>query len=764
MRINSDKILEGLNPQQIEAVKHKDGPLLIFAGAGSGKTMVITHRIAYLITEYGVDPHHIIALTFTNKAAREMKERLAILLGNYSEMLWVSTFHFACARMLRENLKKCEMPINKNFIIFDTIDQQNIIKKSVSELIEKGAFIQKDLDTLNLNADKICYAISHSKQRMIHYNDDDKLKQYLEEEKYEFIRRIYRHYQEKLIESNALDFEDLILTTIDMFLKYKSVLEPYQKRFRYVLVDEYQDTNYIQYIFLRMLTAVYKNLCVVGDDDQSIYSWRGANINNIINFEKDFPGAKVIKLEQNYRSTQNILNVASKVIENNLSRKEKKLWTEQGSGQPINLLIASDEFDEARSIVDEIVKLQSEEKIEYSEIAVLYRVNALSRQFEELLNQKKIPYRIFGGIKYYSRKEIKDVLAYIRLIINPADNISFMRIINQPQKGIGNTTIKKLELIGAEKNKSLFDVITTKDDLEEIPAGTKKKLEEFSNVILGFKEKINSESKDDFIKGLIEKVGYLKMLKDEGTVEAQSRLENIYELINSIKQYFDLNTENIFENFLEEVALINDYENEETTYNGKDYVSLMTFHNAKGLEFKVVFIVAMERNIFPHIKSLDNAEQMEEERRLCYVAMTRAKEKLYLSYANARNWYGRFSISIPSKFLKEIPEEMLSRRESYSSFEPFVRDKGFGKRFRTSDVSFSKKNVAIKTSRTKPLSSDESFIVDLDVGDKVKHNQLGIGVIIEMSGYGMDKIAKIIFENGQQVDIMLRYGKLERIK
>jgi len=762
MIINSKKILESLNPQQIKAVQHKDGPLLIFAGAGSGKTRVITHRIAYLIAEHNVDPTHIIALTFTNKAAREMKERLASLLGTYSELLWVSTFHSACAKILRNNLNKCEMSVNRDFVIFDTIDQQNIIKKCVSELEEKGAFTQKELDMLNLNHNNIYYNISHSKQKKIHYNDDEKLNHSVGADRFPIIKKIYAAYQTKLIESNALDFEDLILTTIDMFLKYKPILESYQNRFRYILVDEYQDTNYIQYILLRMLTTLHKNLCVVGDDDQSIYSWRGANIKNIINFETDSPGTKIIKLEQNYRSTANILGVASKVIENNLSRKEKKLWTEQESGRPVILLIASDELDEARNIIDEIAKLHAEENIDYSEMAVLYRVNALSRQFEELLNQKKIPYKIFGGIKFYSRKEIKDVLSYIRLIINPADNISFLRIINIPKRGIGDTTVKKLEQIGSERNMSLFDVITNSDDLEEFPAGIRKKLEELSGSILKFKEKIDSMPEDEFVKELVEKIGYVKMLEDENTVEAQSRLENVYELINSIKQYFNENPENSFENFLEEVALINDYENEETLYNGQDYVSLMTFHNAKGLEFKAVFIVAMERNIFPHIKSLNDAEQMEEERRLCYVAITRAKERLYLSYANSRNWYGRFAISIPSVFLKEIPENMLIRKESIKT--AFVSPELDYRNRWASSFSGSHKNIKEKMRRKEHTIPDESLFLDLDVGDKVRHTQLGIGVIIQMSGYGMDKIARVIFESGQQVDIMLRYGKLVKAR
>ncbi len=751
MKKDDERILAGLNPQQILAVKHKENPLLIFAGAGSGKTRVITHRIAYLINEYGVNPSNIIALTFTNKAAKEMKERLTSLLGDFSKTLWVSTFHSACVRMLRNNLSKCKMPITKDFVIFDSIDQLNIIKKCVADLIEKGFFTQRELDTHNLTPNNIHHRISHSKQAMIHYYDDDKLIKFIHPVEYPYIKEVYQLYQGRITDSNGLDFDDLLLMTIDMFRKYKDALQQYQGRFKYILVDEYQDTNSIQYILLRMLTAIHKNLCVVGDDDQSIYSWRGADIRNIIEFERDFQGTRVIKLEQNYRSTQNILNAASYVIKNNVSRKEKKLWTKRIVGEPVVLSIASDELDEARMVIDEIMKLQSDDGLKYSDMAILYRVNALSRQFEELLNQKRIPYKIFGGIKFYSRKEIKDILAYLRLISNTSDDVSLLRIINLPKRGIGQTTLVKLEKVSQGKGMSIFDFLSDDENLKEFAGRTRKKLQNFVSLIEKLKDKVDEISEDDFIREIAEKSGYFKMLEDEKTVEAQSRLENIYELISSVEQYFDENPESDFNNFLEDVALINDYENEDTSYDGEDYVSLMTFHNAKGLEFKAVFIVAMERNIFPHRKSLDNSKQIEEERRLCYVAMTRAKEKLYLSFANTRNWYGRFATSIPSVFIKEIPNEMLVRRESLNV--PSRLTKSYTDKREWKGQSLKKqKNVV-----------DETFLVDLDVGDKIRHKQLGIGVILKMSGYGMDKIATIIFENGQQVDIMLRYGKLKKI-
>lgn len=649
------ELLNGLNKEQKEAVLHNEGPLLILAGAGSGKTRVLTHRIAYLIQQQGVYPSNILAITFTNKAAREMRERIDSLIGDLSNDMWVGTFHSICIRILRRDIEK--LGYDSSFVIYDTSDQQVVIKECLKEL---------NINDKNFPPKSVLETIGKQKDELIDANHFEKL--YASDFRLGKIAKIYKLYEKKLKNNNALDFDDIIMNTIKLFDQYPEVLGFYQRKFRYVLVDEYQDTNTAQYTLVQKLSEAHKNLCVVGDDDQSIYGWRGANIRNILDFEKDFKGCKTVKLEQNYRSTQNILDAANQVISNNSGRKCKSLWTENKGGSKIVVCENENEHEEALYTAREIQRLTNEEEKKYKDFAVLYRINAQSRVLEEMFMREGLPYKIIGGQKFYDRKEIKDIIAYLRLIQNPADNVSLKRVINVPKRGIGDATVDAAEELALESGISIFSVISTAEECPTLKRAAQK-LVNFSNMILKLRTMKENMSISDLLGMVIDDTGILKEYETEDTVEAQSRVENIKELKSVALEFEKQNEENSLEEFLANISLVSDIDNLEEE---QDYVVLMTMHSAKGLEFPIVFIPGMEEGVFPGYRAMtEGPEQLEEERRLCYVGITRAREKLYLSNARFRTLFGNSSYNKPSRFLSEIPENLVEYpfKQSRNSFD-----------------------------------------------------------------------------------------------
>jgi len=636
-------LLNGLNAEQKNAVLHDEGPLLILAGAGSGKTRVLTNRIAYLIREQGVLPYNILAITFTNKAAREMRERIDNLIGNLGNDMWVGTFHSICIRMLRRDIEK--LGYDKSFVIYDTQDQQVVIKECIKEL---------NINEKNFPPKSVLETIGKQKDELIDAAHFEKL--YASDFRMGKIGKLYSLYQKKLKSNNALDFDDIIMNTIRLFDQNPEVLEYYQRKFRYILVDEYQDTNTAQYTLVRKLSEAHGNLCVVGDDDQSIYGWRGANIRNILDFEKDFKGCKTIKLEQNYRSTQNILDAANYVIKNNTGRKSKSLWTDNKGGSRIVICENDNEHEEALYTAREIQRLAREDNRKYREFAVLYRINAQSRVLEEMFMREGLPYKIVGGQKFYDRKEIKDIIAYLRLIQNPADNVSLKRVVNVPKRGIGDATVDAAENLALESGVSIFSIISNAEECPSLKRAANK-LGNFSTMILKLRTMKENMGIAQLLDLVVDDTGILREYEMENTVEAQSRIENIKEL-KSVAMEFEKNSEdNSLEEFLAHVSLVSDLDN---LQEEQDYVVLMTMHSAKGLEFPVVFIPGLEEGVFPGYRAItEGPDQLEEERRLCYVGITRAREKLYLSNARFRTLFGNSSYNKPSRFLSEIPDELV---------------------------------------------------------------------------------------------------------
>lgn len=635
--------LENLNERQREAVLHTEGPLLIFAGAGSGKTRVLTYRIAYLIDEKGVYPSNILAITFTNKAAREMKERVHGLIGNTDNM-WISTFHSACVRILRKNIESLKN-YKKNFVIFDTKDQETLIKECLKEL---------NLNEKNFPFRAVSTEISGAKDKLMTPEE------YYDKNMHDIRKRkladIYMLYQKKLQKNNALDFDDIINVTVELFKLNPEILEYYQNKFRYIMVDEYQDTNFSQYTFIRLLAGQHRNICVVGDDDQGIYSFRGADIGNILNFEKDFPGAKVVKLEQNYRSTETILEAANAVISNNYGRKSKKLWTDKGKGRSIIYHYAVDEREEANFIMDEVERMIAQENRELGEFAILYRTNAQSRVLEEACMSHGLPYRIVGGFKFYDRKEVKDIIAYLRVIQNPDEDLSLKRIINIPKRGIGNTTLEAISKHARATGDSLFGALLDADSIEGVGTKAKKGIKEFVKLMSGLMGIAETERVSVLVKEVLERTGYLEELEKGGDEESLTRAENIKELLSATFEFEELNESALLPEFLEQMALMSDID---TVEENKDALIMMTLHSAKGLEFPFVFISGMEEGVFPSQRSYFEEKQMEEERRLMYVGITRAKERLYLTAAFERTLYGNTTYNTISKFVREIPKELL---------------------------------------------------------------------------------------------------------
>lgn len=647
MSISAEQIVNGLNQQQKEAVRHTDGPLLIMAGAGSGKTRVLTHRIAYLLHEKDVAPRNILAITFTNKAAREMKERVHKLVGHEAEEIWMSTFHSLCVRILRRDIDR--IGIDRNFSILDASDQLSVVKQVLKDL---------NLDPKKWDPRALLSRISSAKNEL---KDPEQFAQETGDYFDQIALKVYKQYQQTLLKNQSLDFDDLIMQTIQLFKRVPEVLSYYQRRFQYIHVDEYQDTNHAQYQLVKMLAERYQNLCVVGDSDQSIYRWRGADIQNILSFEEDYPDARVILLEQNYRSTKKILEAANHVIERNTSRKPKKLWTSNEDGEWIQYYQATTENDEAMYVADQIEKLRREKGWSYRDMAVLYRTNAQSRAIEEVFVKAGIPYQMVGGTKFYDRKEIKDLLAYLRLIANPNDDISFQRVVNVPKRGIGKTSMDKLSTYAQNHELSLFEAVSEAEHI-----GLSKKaansLMDFQQMIKNWNQMQEYLSITEMVEEVLEKTGYEEMLKREKTLESVSRLENIEEFKTVTNRFEEENDDKTLIAFLTDLALISDIDQMDDE-NDDDKVVMMTLHSAKGLEFPAVFLIGMEENIFPHSRSLMDDDEMEEERRLAYVGITRAEKLLYLTHAQMRTLYGRTNTNPLSRFIEEIPEALIEGRE-----------------------------------------------------------------------------------------------------
>jgi DNA helicase II / ATP-dependent DNA helicase PcrA len=710
--LSSKSILKDLNPQQREAVQHLDGPLLVLAGAGSGKTRVLTRRVAYLIEHYHVSPGNILAVTFTNKAAGEMKERVAALLKGSPGKVWVSTFHSFCVRLLRREVEKLGYKLN--FVIYDTSDQQKLLAGVLKEL--------------NLNSDKnrikmTLRSISRAKNELV---SPEEYSNNISDLWMKNTARAYSLYQDKLKDSNALDFDDLIMKTVELFEKYPPVLKYYQDRFQYISVDEYQDVNTAQYQLVQLLAGKYRNICVVGDPDQGIYGFRGADISNILNFEQDYPDARIVKLEQNYRSRAKILEAAHGVISNNLARKEKKLWTDRGSGQDLTLYLASDEKDEA-AFLCKIVGDLLQKGYRYEDIAVLYRTNAQSRALEEMLIKYAVPYQVVGGLRFYERMEIKDIISYLRVICNPADEVSLSRIINRPTRGIGQGTLGKLQQYANRMGLSLYQAGLRADEISTLSPAFQERVKGFFSLMEEFKAASETMTVDKLTRKILLETGYQRELEEEGSLQARNRLDNIKE-IYSVMQDSLKGENNTLAGFLEEVSLLSDIDQ---INEGGDLITLMTLHSAKGLEFPVVFIVGMEEGIFPHSNSLMEAEGIEEERRLCYVGITRAKEELYLTMARERMRFGESQANMPSRFLKEISPHLLS---DFNKQSPDTPDK--------------------KTSSGKNYS--------YKVGQRVLHPKWGIGEIIEINNnQGLE--LKVKFSRGNPRTLLAEFAPLQRV-
>ncbi len=648
------KYLEGLNPRQQEAVEHTEGPLLVLAGAGSGKTRVITHRIAYLIEEKGVPPEKILAITFTNKAAAEMRERVDRLINSpVSKYIWVNTFHSTCVRILRRDADKINY--DPNFAIYDAKDQEALIKECLREL---------NIDDKRFPPRSIMAEISNAKDNLL--APEDYSKEVRGDFRKEIIARVYEKYQEKLVKNNGMDFDDLIFNAIVLLTLRPDVLEYYQNRFKFILVDEYQDTNYAQYVLVSKLAQKHRNLFVVGDDDQSIYQWRGADVKNILEFEKDYPEVNVVKLEQNYRSTKNILEAANSIIKHNVFRKDKTLWTENPEGEKLKVYKALDERDEARFIAFKIKEMIKEEGKDYSDFALLYRTNAQSRVLEEVFMQEGLPYRLVGATQFYQRMEIKDLMAYLRVISNPADDFSLSRIINTPRRGIGRATLQALQDFAQRHNISLYEALVRYKENKHLGLRVHKNLKEFIELLGELKEQRNELGVIELIDLVLEKTGYLSELERQNIPESRGRIENLQEFKSVAYEFEKQNPGQGLEEFLAHVSLVTDAD---TIDERENAVFMMTMHSAKGLEFPVVFITGLEEGIFPHNRCLLKELELEEERRLCYVAVTRAKEKLFLTHAMVRTIYGNQKYNIPSRFLEEIPEELQEEAVFESAFE-----------------------------------------------------------------------------------------------
>lgn len=756
--------LSQLNTAQQEPTTHVEGPLMVIAGAGSGKTRVLTYRIAYLMQK-GIDSFSILALTFTNKAAREMKKRIAEIVGeSESKNLWMGTFHSVFARILRAEADRLGYP--SSFTIYDTQDSERLVKSIIKEM---------KLDSDIYKTKQIRNRISSFKNSLITvraYHNNPELVEADREARRSAMGNIYKNYVERCFKAGAMDFDDLLLKTNELLNRFPEVLAKYQDRFRYILVDEYQDTNHSQYLIVRALADKFQNICVVGDDAQSIYAFRGANIENILNFHKDYPDAKTYRLEQNYRSTQSIVEAANSVINHNQNKLDKKVWTANEQGDKIVIHRSPTDGDEGRYVAQSIFEQAMNQQLPYQSFAILYRTNAQSRAMEDALRKRNIPYRVFGGLSFYQRKEIKDMLAYLRLIVNPKDEESLKRVINYPGRGIGQTTINKLVVAAQENDLTLFDVVDQVGTLPlTINAGTKTKLINFATLIKSFQ--VANASQDAFATAdmVAKKTGLVQELKKEGTPEAVNRIENVEELLNGVRDFVEgqrelVDAKGSLVEFLEDVALATDFDNETPNENS---VSLMTIHLAKGLEFPHVFVVGMEDDLFPSAMSMNTRAEIEEERRLFYVALTRAEKQATLTYTQCRYRWGKLNDAEPSRFLTEIDPSFIDNRvvESGYQFTPLIDTSIFGHESK-SKVRLKKppqKTVKKPPGKLKPLSSTSSSpdldIGNIQVGSRVKHNRFGVGTIADIEGQGGDAKALIDFDGNGRKNLLLRFAKLE---
>ena len=734
-------IYDTLNTQQQEAVFHTEGPVLILAGAGSGKTRVLTHRIAYLIEEKGVNPWNIMAITFTNKAAGEMRERVDKIVGFGSESIWVSTFHSSCVRMLRRFIDR--LGFDTNFTIYDTDDQKTLMKDICKRL---------DIDTKIYKERSIMAAISSAKDELIG-PEEYELKVMGDFSKRK-IALAYKEYQKELKKNNALDFDDLIMKTVELFQACPDVLEYFQERFKYIMVDEYQDTNTAQFKFVSLLAGKYRNLCVVGDDDQSIYKFRGANIGNILGFENVFPDAKVVRLEQNYRSTQNILNAANQVIQNNMERKRKTLWTENEEGEKLHFRQFMNAYEEAEYIVGDISKKVREKDAQYRDIAILYRTNAQSRLFEEKFLMANIPYKLVGGVNFYARKEIKDLLAYLKTVDNARDDLAVRRIINVPKRGIGATTLTRVQDYAVSMGMSFYEALKEANAISTLGRAATK-VEPFVTFIQTLRSKAEYLSPSELLKDIIESTGYVKELEAEGTEEAEARIENIDELITKVVSYEEENEEPTLSGFLEEVALVADID----SVDGDDnQVLLMTLHSAKGLEFPFVYLAGMEDGMFPSYMTItsDDPTEIEEERRLCYVGITRAMKDLTLTCAQQRMIRGETQYNKVSRFIKEIPRELVELGREFQEKKPM--DIPMPTSFRQMKQAFKQPAFVPKKFEVKKADG-----LDYTVGDTVKHIKFGTGVVTAIVEGGRDYEVTVNFDKVGIKKMFASFAKLKKI-
>ena len=727
-----NSLLTGLNKEQQQAVQHTEGPLLILAGAGSGKTKVLTVRIAHLLAQ-GVNPYEILAITFTNKAAKEMKSRVEGLVGDVANRIWLSTFHSFCAKFLRFELDNF-LGYNSNFTIYDTSDSQAVIKAALKAL---------NLDDKYYPVGAMIAAISDAKNKLLFASDFRKQARDFYQQK---VADVYEYYERELRKNNALDFDDLLLVAVKLLQSNEALLDKYSKRFRYVMIDEYQDTNHAQYLLAKLLASHWKNIAVVGDADQSIYAWRGADIQNILDFEKDYPNCTSIKLEQNYRSTKIILDAANAVIENNEGRPKKNLWTDKTEGAKIQHFTAQSEHEEAAFIGDTIAKKHDIHGVPYGDMAILYRTNAQSRVFEEALIKRALPYIMVGGTKFYDRKEIKDVLAYLRVLYNPFDDLSLLRIINVPKRSIGATTVAKLQDYARANGTSLFMTLTQLHLVDSIKGKTKEKLEEFGILIFTLVAEMEDRTVLDILESILDRTGYLAQLEESTDPQDQARAENIGELLSVAKDFQDTNPSGTVEDFLEQVALVNDvdsFEQEESK------VTLMTLHAAKGLEFPIVFLGGLEEGLFPHSRTLMNPEEVEEERRLAYVGITRAEKELYISNATTRTVFGRTSSYLPSRFIDEIPEELVAGLRAKRKVPDDI------KRHVPQHMSVTSRPV------TKPIVRNE-VIADWKIGDTAIHSKWGNGKVINVAGEGAGMKLTIEFPTQGVRVVMAKFAPVKK--
>lgn len=764
------ELLNGLNDRQKEAVEYMDGPLLILAGAGSGKTRVLTYKIAYLLEKEIVKPWQILAITFTNKAAKEMKERVEGLIGQAAQDMWLGTFHSVCVRILKREIEL--LGYTRDFNIFDEIDKEKVIK----EVMKK------------LNIDEKVYPVGLlkseiSKAKEVMKDESQYQKDAMGDFRKEEIAKVYTMYQTTLRKNNSIDFDDIIMLTVKLFLENPDRLVYYQEKFNYILVDEYQDTNKTQFLLISLLSSGTGNICVVGDESQSIYGFRGADITNILNFEKEFPNAKIVKLEENYRSTQNILNAANEVIKNNSYKIDKVLWTQNKEGDKIDYKTLNNEYEEVEYVVDKIDEVCRKEEKKYSDFAVLFRTNAQARVLEEVFMKSGTPYKLIGGIKFYARKEIKDIISYLKLINNKNDNIALKRIINEPKRGIGDTAVDKLDMLATEKGVSIFELIQDSSNLTGIrSAGNIVMFRDMINNIVKEKENIKVS---ELIKKVLKDSGYEDMLNSEGTKETEIRFDNLMEFIGVAIEFENENAENSLEDFLESIALVSDVDNlDEST----EAVTLMTMHSAKGLEFEDVFLVGMEEGLFPSKRSIEEDGQTEEERRLCYVAITRAKQHLYLTNTKKRTLYGSTTFTMPSRFINEIPDTLLTEdsKDNKENRGQNTQNTWLDSEYKRVETYLSNRNRVSETVERKAKPnigvSVDSFLKNLagaqvtskaniadsstkyKVGMEVKHKKFGIGIIENIEPEGDDFKLEIMFDGSGFKRLMANYTPLEIIK